>query len=281
MNLIEYIASPADHDDLWHGSYKIPWDEPSFSRRMLAEHLSDTHDMASRRSFRIDAHAAWIHDDVLAASPSRVLDIACGPGLYTSRLAKLGHECTGIDFAPASIEYAQEHVPEGTQCSYILGDVRTVEYGSGYDLATIIFGELNVFPIDECETILRKMHAALGPGGQVLIEAHTFDTVSGAGQGGPSWYATDAGLFSDRPHICLTENHWHADTSVARTCFSVIDADTAEVTRYSNTVQAYTDDEYRALLTRCGFGRVELARPWGVSVAARDREFVMIRAWTD
>lgn len=35
-------------------------------------------------------------------NPTRILDLGCGPGLYTSRLARLGHCCVGIDFS----EYA-------------------------------------------------------------------------------------------------------------------------------------------------------------------------------
>ncbi|HHI03179.1 MAG TPA: hypothetical protein ENL22_06630, partial [candidate division Zixibacteria bacterium] len=34
---------------LWDGKYKIPWDDPGFSRRMLQEHLSQDHDLASRK----------------------------------------------------------------------------------------------------------------------------------------------------------------------------------------------------------------------------------------
>jgi hypothetical protein len=34
------------NDNIWHGAYKIPWDEPEFSRRMLVEHLSQDHDLA-------------------------------------------------------------------------------------------------------------------------------------------------------------------------------------------------------------------------------------------
>jgi len=44
----------AQDDNIWHGAYKIPWDDPDFSRRMLAEHLSQEHDMASRRVEWID-----------------------------------------------------------------------------------------------------------------------------------------------------------------------------------------------------------------------------------
>ena len=34
------------NDDPWQGAYEIPWDDPDFSRRMLAEHLTQDHDVA-------------------------------------------------------------------------------------------------------------------------------------------------------------------------------------------------------------------------------------------
>ncbi|HEY5640757.1 MAG TPA: SAM-dependent methyltransferase, partial [Dehalococcoidia bacterium] len=74
----------------WAEGDTVPWHEPGFSRRMLKEHFSQEHDAASRRTETIDAHVAWIHDELLAARPSRVLDLGCGPGLYMERLARLG-----------------------------------------------------------------------------------------------------------------------------------------------------------------------------------------------
>ena len=41
-------------EGLWNGSYKIPWNERGFSERMLKMHLSQTHDMASRREELIE-----------------------------------------------------------------------------------------------------------------------------------------------------------------------------------------------------------------------------------
>lgn len=90
-------------NSIWNGTYRIPWDDPDFSRRMLAEHLSQDHDLASRRSEWIDKQVAWIHEHLLGATPSRILDLGCGPGFYSHRLATLGHDCRGIDFGPASI----------------------------------------------------------------------------------------------------------------------------------------------------------------------------------
>lgn len=81
----------------WTESDNIPWNEPAFSRRMLDVHLDQAHDLASRRFEVVDRHLAWIHQALLGERPTRILDLTCGPGLYTSRLARLGHRCVGVD----------------------------------------------------------------------------------------------------------------------------------------------------------------------------------------
>ncbi|GAF81101.1 unnamed protein product, partial [marine sediment metagenome] len=104
LDLIERGAVPKP----WAEGDNIPWSEPGFSERMLAEHLSQKHDMASRRFEVIDNHIEWVHHKLLESKQSKILDLGCGPGFYSSRLAKLGHECVGIDYSPASIKYAIE-----------------------------------------------------------------------------------------------------------------------------------------------------------------------------
>jgi hypothetical protein len=54
---------------------KIPWDEPSFSARMLKEHLSQEHNAASRRQTIIDQHVDWIENAVLQGKQARILDL--------------------------------------------------------------------------------------------------------------------------------------------------------------------------------------------------------------
>lgn len=242
----------------WAEGEKIPWDDPDFSRRMLNEHLSQEHDAASRRFEIIDSHVRWIHDQVLKGNPTRILDLGCGPGLYTNRLARLGHRCVGIDYSPASIAYAKEQAEEeGLECTYIQQDIRTADYGDGYGLVMLIFGEFNVFRPEEARGILEKAYRALAPNSFLLLEPHTFEAVLKIGEQPSSWYSAEEGLFSDEPHFCLRENFWDAEDNVAIERYYIINAVTGEVTRHSASTQAYMDDQYRSLLVDCGFGEVE------------------------
>ena len=113
VSLLE-IAGRQPVGEPWVEGEKIPWHDPDFSERMLAEHLSQSHDAASRRFARIDRQVAWIHRELLEGTPTRVLDLGCGPGLYTSRLARLGHECVGIDFSLPPLWRMPPHRPVST-----------------------------------------------------------------------------------------------------------------------------------------------------------------------
>jgi SAM-dependent methyltransferase len=253
MNLFDVIQrapTPAP----WAEGDKIPWNDPDFSRRMLREHLSQAHDAASRRTIIIEEHVEWIQRVVLRNRASRVLDLGCGPGLYSSRLAQRGHTCVGIDFSPASIEYAREAAQsQPLACDYRLDDLRHAEYGTGYDLAMFIFGELNPFRPAEAQHILRQAYAALSDGGRLLLEVSTFAAVQRQGQQRSTWYTLEQGLFSDRPHLCLFESFWNEAQAVATERFYIVDAETSEVTQHSISTQAYTDDQYRHMLQGAGF----------------------------
>lgn len=240
----------------WTEGDNIPWDDPDFSKRMLAEHLSQKHNLASRQFDIMDQQVKWIHEEVLGGRSARILDLTCGPGFYTNRLARLGHECIGIDYAPEPIRYAEEEAArEGLACTYRLADAREAEYGDGYDLVMMLYGQFNVFRRGDARSILKKALSSLTPDGFLLLEPQRFDTVEKNGKAGTSWYSCGegGGLFSDRPHLCLSESFWDHEKQAATQRFFIVDAETGEVTRHAMTNEAYTDEQYRELLTQVGF----------------------------
>lgn len=256
MKLIDIIHRQADPKP-WSEGEKIPWNDPEFSKRMLTEHLSQAHDAASRRFEIIDKQVDWIHHFILNGQPSRILDLGCGPGLYTERLARSSHACFGIDFSPASIDYAKSQAKAADlNCQYFHEDIRKADFSIGYDLVMSIFGELNVFRPEEAKALLIKSFEALAPGGYLLLEPHTFEKVVELGKQPPAWHSVEKGLFGDEPYLYLQENLWDEAAKVAIQRYYIIDAATAEVTYQSSSTQAYRNADYRSLLTDCGFTEV-------------------------
>ena len=243
----------------WSHGGKIPWNDPDFSARMLREHLSQHHDKASRREKIIEEQVAWIHETLLGGRAGRLLDLGCGPGLYTSRLARLGHSCVGIDFSPASVEYAMELASEeNLACEYVLSDFEHTSFRGPHEAALLLFGELNTFPRLVARDLLRRLSSALAPGARVVLEVHTEDAVRSRGSELPSWSTQASGVFSDQPHLILRECSWHEAEGASVERYFVFDEASNEPAVFASTTQAYNSEAYSELLKEAGL--VELER---------------------
>ncbi|MCP4675245.1 MAG: class I SAM-dependent methyltransferase [Deltaproteobacteria bacterium] len=237
----------------WDEGDNIPWNEPGFSERMLKEHLSQDHDLASRKTERIEHHVRWIFEEILGSRPGRVLDLACGPGLYASALAELGCECMGVDFSPASIRHAEETAAtRKLSCSYRLADVRDGAFGDGFDLVMMIYGQINVFEREKARSILQGMAQAIVPGGTALLEPQTHDHIRGGTLPTTSWYTAPSGLFSADPHLVLQEGYWDEASSTRTERFFVIDPATGKTERYALSNVAYGEKELASMMSEVG-----------------------------
>lgn len=112
------------------------------------------------------------------------------------------------------------------------GDEHNFEW-IAMDLIDIIhrFGEFNTFRRADAGSILKKAHLALAENGRLLLEAHTFVAVRALGEQPSTWYSSESGLFSDRPHICLTESFWDTQQNVATERYFILDGLTGKARR--------------------------------------------------
>ncbi|QQO82101.1 bifunctional 2-polyprenyl-6-hydroxyphenol methylase/3-demethylubiquinol 3-O-methyltransferase UbiG [Shewanella algae] len=234
---------------------KIPWNDADFSQRMLENHLSQEHDWASRKLAVIERQVDWLCSQL--APGAQVLDLGCGPGFYTQLLAKRGFCCTGVDFSPASITYAQQQAQAaGLDIDYQLLDVRSYRPTKKFDFIMMTFGELNVFSAADAKSLLKDCANWLTPNGKLLVEVHSFDEVKRQGQTEPSWQRHSQGLFLDAPHLLLTEHAWDEALQTSSTLFWVIE-ENGKVTRFGSRMQAWQDGEYLQLLNECGFNKIQ------------------------
>jgi 2-polyprenyl-3-methyl-5-hydroxy-6-metoxy-1,4-benzoquinol methylase len=101
----------------------------------------------------------------------KVLDISAGHGVYGIAFAKSNPNAkvVGLDWANV-LEVAKENAAKAgvaERYSTIPGSAFDVDFGSGYDIA-LIPNFLHHFDPATNEKLLRKVHAALGPGGMAI-----------------------------------------------------------------------------------------------------------------
>jgi 2-polyprenyl-3-methyl-5-hydroxy-6-metoxy-1,4-benzoquinol methylase len=119
--------------------------------------------------------AAQAIADLVAGSSAdarKVLDIAAGHGLFGITIAQrnVRAEIVAVDWK-AVLAVAEEHACSAqVQDRYrtLPGDAFNVDFGSGYDVA-LVTNFLHHFDPPTCTNFLRKVHAALEPGGKVVV----------------------------------------------------------------------------------------------------------------
>jgi SAM-dependent methyltransferase len=150
------------------------WTEPHTSERMLAYHLDETLDMASRKTAFIDRSVDWIVSHFGLAPGGRVADFGCGPGLYAERLARAGLAVTGIDFSDRSLEYARETAAgAGLEIEYVHADYLEFETDRRYDLILLIMCDYCALNPTQRVILLRKFHSLLAAGGSILLDVYS------------------------------------------------------------------------------------------------------------
>lgn len=150
------------------------WADEHTSQRMLAFHLDDTIDVSSRRLSFIDESVAWMADRFQISRGSRVIDFGCGPGLYTSRLARLGASVTGVDFSPRSIAYARQQAEQdGLEIDYHEADYLEFQPDDRFDLVTLIMCDFCALSPVQRVTMLNNCDRILKPDGRVLLDVYS------------------------------------------------------------------------------------------------------------
>jgi SAM-dependent methyltransferase len=103
--------------------------------------------------------------------PCKVLDIAAGHGMFGITVAKRNPKAqiVAVDW-PAVLEVAKENAGKfGVTDRYTTrpGSAFEVEFGNGYDFV-LLTNILHHFDVPTCEKLMRRVHAALKPGGKAI-----------------------------------------------------------------------------------------------------------------
>jgi hypothetical protein len=110
--------------------------------------------------------------------PIRVIDVGGGHGAYSMALARRYRNVEAVVFElPAAAEVAREIVGASDVANRVgvrSGDFKTDDLGADFELA-LLFGVLVSEPPADAIALLKKIHAALVPGGLVAIRGFYLD----------------------------------------------------------------------------------------------------------
>jgi SAM-dependent methyltransferase len=244
---------------LYEPGNPIFWDDPHISQHLLEAHLDPDTAAASRRPEVIDATVDWLVSYLSLEPGAAWLDLGCGPGLYTSRLAQRGLNVTGIDFSQRSLAYARETAAQqGLSVTYRRENYLALEDTAQYDAVSLIYGDFCPLPPEDRATLLDRVHRALKPGGRFVFDLSTprHHELYGLKS---NWYsAPKGGFWKPGPHFVLERGFPYPDDMYLDQY--VILEPGQEVTIYRFWFQDYGPERIAAELADHGF---EMVAHWG------------------
>jgi 2-polyprenyl-3-methyl-5-hydroxy-6-metoxy-1,4-benzoquinol methylase len=150
------------------------WTDEYTSSQMLSYHLNEAVDLSSRNTEFINRSVEWIASRFNVGKDTSIADFGCGPGLYTTRLAKYQANVTGIDFSGRSIHYAKEiAASEQLSIRYVKQNYLEIETQDRFDIVLMIMCDFCALSPAQRKGILRKFHKILKTGGSVLLDVYS------------------------------------------------------------------------------------------------------------
>ncbi len=243
------LFSAIKKPSLWQRSNEPFWNDEHISKGMLAMHLNDNLELASRCSDTINKSVKWLSS--IIKHTNKILDLGCGPGLYSKRLSSLGYNVTGVDFSKRSIAYAKEH---DNKSKYIFQNYLDINFENEFDAIILIYCDYAALTESERKVLLKKIYHALKPNGLFIFDV--FTVLSNKNKIiTPTWSKYEnGGYWSEKSHICLESVFLYENDTVAVNQYIIITE--KEVKKYFIWNKVYNLQSLSEEMTINGFNLI-------------------------
>jgi SAM-dependent methyltransferase len=228
------------------------WTDEYTSAQMLQFHLNESLDLSSRNHPFIDRSVGWIVWQFNIGPDATIADFGCGPGLYTTRLAKTGAVITGIDFSPRSINYASKIAAEqNLDITYHCLDYFDFDTDKRFDLIIMIFCDFCALSPQQRKILLKKYHTFLKPGGCLLMDVHSMNIFNQKEESATYELNQLNGFWSPNTYYGFVNSFKYEDEKVSLDKYTLIEA--ARTRTVYNWLQYYSKESLAAELADNGY----------------------------
>nr|WP_319538654.1 class I SAM-dependent methyltransferase [uncultured Methanospirillum sp.] len=124
-----------------------------------------------------DEEVAFLIRELSLNEPRAILDLACGHGRHSNRLAGFGHVVTGVDQSSEFLDIAERDAEKkGVNVRYLCADSRSYCEEKTYDCIIHLFSSFGYFSDEENELVIRNVTGTLKEGGLFCLDILNRDT---------------------------------------------------------------------------------------------------------
>ena len=254
---IKEIIKLSQRPKLYTKGTFVMWTDEHISKQLLEVHLNTEMDLASRKLSSIRKTVDWILEKA-NGEQLNILDLGCGPGLYTEIYAKKGHQVTGVDFSANSIRHAKTSAEKkNLPINYINQNYLTLEMEANqFDLVTLIYTDFGVLLPEERKQLLAFIKKVLKPGGTFIFDVlndHSLDQKISP----KNWEVADNGFWKNAPYLALSESFLYEKEKVVLSQHTVCD-ENDKVYVYRFWTHFFSDSDIEQEVKNGGFADCSL-----------------------
>jgi SAM-dependent methyltransferase len=209
---------------------ELLWTEPHRSEQMLRNHLDGSIDASSRTAAFIERSVRWISDTFELGSGKAVMDLGCGPGLYTNRLARTGAAVLGVDFSARSIDHARREASRtGLPVEYVIENYLVYHTSHRFDLVMMIFCDFCALGPEQRRRVLTNVRTVLKPGGYFLFDVCSLAAFDAKRESAMYAPMLQNGFWSPNPYFGFLNTFTYDEEKVTLDRYEIIEAGGASV----------------------------------------------------
>jgi SAM-dependent methyltransferase len=200
-----------------------------------------------------------------------VLDLACGHGRITNRLARRGCLLVGLDSSPGFLALARRDAaalagPGVVAPEYVLGDMRRLPWSERFDRILNWFTAFGYFDDEGNRHVLHQAQRALKPGGKLLVELNNRDAILS--------HLQHASVVEREGNYMIDQTHYDVPSGRMITQRTVIRDGRVRQMRFF--VRMFTFPELRDWLLAADFSSVEGFDEQGGPLALQSRRMLVV-----
>ncbi len=233
------------------------WTDEHTSKQMLSFHLNGEIDVSSRNAVFISRSVQWIVSHFNVEAGAKIADFGCGPGLYTTGLARNCADVTGIDFSQRSIEYAKETAAkDGLSIQYINRDYLEFETDERFNLIIMIMCDFCALGPAKRKKMLDKFFNLLEPGGSVLLDVYSLGAFEQRQEAAMYEVNLLDGFWSPNKYYGFLNTFKYEKEKVVLDKYTIIEP--ARIRMIYNWLQYFSPEVLEREFEECGFAAEEL-----------------------
>jgi len=242
------IISKSEKPEIYEKGSSFMWTDEHISKQLLNIHLNPDIDLASRKLSTITKTANWILSTQKETGKLNILDLGCGPGLYSEIFAKNGHNVTGVDISKNSIDYAIKSASDKKlNITYHNANYLNINLGANkYDLVVMIYTDMGVLIPKERDILLNMIYRVLKKGGTFIFDVLKDNELENR-TSSKSWEAVINGFWKASPYIALSESFLYEQQKVILYQHIIVDSN-ANIEAYRFWTHFFSQNDVKKIL---------------------------------